>query len=452
MLSSCKVRLTDTLPETDASFKKNLNKEYSVLNLPIEIPVKSLEDEINRQFKGLIYEDVSYDTPEKDDVKVKIWKTRNIKIQAHNDLIKYDVPLKIWASYRWKACGICPLIEKETNFNVTVSFLSKLIIKQNWALETQTQASGYYFESKPKLDFGIVNIPITAIVEPILKDELTNVAKVIDKEVSTAFNFSKEIDSVWRELHKPQLIDSAYKVWLKITPNEVYHTPIKAVNEIIKFTTGFKGIFEIIIGQKPQANKLKPLPQLKATPNAEESFFAFCETFIEFEAASELARMHIKDTVFDVTKRKKVKIEDIHFYGKGNIVYTKVDLSKSIKGSIYFIGTPEYDKKNKILYLKDFNFDLKSKNVLLKSAKWLLHSTLKDKIENEFKYNLNEDLNGIHTAINDLLKGYNFDSLFTLSGQLDMLDIHDIIVEEKGIRVIIKSKGKAQLRFNSLEF
>lgn len=449
---SCKTRLSDTQPDALNAYQNPADKKESVINLPIEIPLPALEEEINRQFEGLIYEDVSYDKPDKDDVMVRIWKAGTIKLQAYNEFLKYDVPIRIWASYRWRACDACPAIEKSTDFNINVAFTSKLMVNPDFTFNTQTFPSGFNFVTKPKLDFGVVKIPITAIVEPIVKEQLADVGSEIDTEIAASFNFSKEIDSVWRTLHEPQLIDSIYKAWLKITPSDIFLSPIRGNSERIRITLGFKGLFEFIIGQKPPVLKTNPLPVLKTSEKTEQDFSFFIESFIDFETATELARMHVKDSIMELAAGKKVKIDDIEFLGLNDKVFTRVDLSQSINGSVYFMGTPAYDSVQKTIYFNDFDFDIKSKNALIKTAKWLLHGTLKNIIEKQFNYSIADDLTSARNSITALLKGYDFDKIFTLKGKLEKLDIYDIITEPQGLRIIINCTGKAQMKFNSLAF
>ncbi len=452
VFTTCKTRIANTKPDTPDAGKIMVDKTLSVVNIPVEIPVPALEKEINRQFESLIYEDVSYDKPEKDDLMIRIWKTRAIKIQAYNEYIKYDVPVKIWASYRWKACEACPKIEKSTEFNMLVSFASKMMLNTDWTFKTQTVPAGFTFESKPKIDFGLASIPITSIVEPIVKEQLAEVTKEIDSEVAINFNFSKEIDSVWRALHKPRLIDSTYNTWLRVQPKEAFVSPVRGNNERIVVTAGFKGLFEVLIGRKPDIVQINPLPLLKTVESHEKDFSFSIESFVDFESASRIACMHLKDTVLELTAHKRIKIDNIRFYGSGNKVFTQVDVSGSLKGSVYFMGTPAYDKIKSLIYFTDFDFDIKSRNALVKSADWLLHGPLKNKIEKEFNYSAADDLKMAQTSVAELLKGYNFDNIFILKGTLDSLDIKDIIVQEDGLRVVINSKGKAQIKFTSLAF
>ncbi len=452
LLNQCRVRLSSTAPDFDTHTIVQPPKLESVLNLPVNIPVSVLEKEINNQIQGLIFEDNCYDTPTQNNVKVKIWKTRDIKLQAHAEFIRFDVPLKIWAKYRWRACERCPQIERETSFNLVVSFTSRISVARDWRLQTQTLPSGFHFETRPQINFGIVAIPITSIVEPIVKEELESAAKDIDNEIAASLDFSQDINNIWRELHQPQLIDRSHNAWLKIQPVEVLLSPIRSTQENIRMTVAFRGIIEVVFGAKPEVIRTHPLPLLQTLDRPERNFNIFAASFISYDDATEIARQYLKDTIFQITNLRSVKIDDVRLMGRGNNVYTKVDLSRSIKGSVYFKGTPNYCHESQIIYLDDFDYDLRSKNVLLRSANWLMYEAFKNKIQQSFTYSIAEDIKNAKVIVDELLNDFNFDNIFKLQGRLTKIDIHSILVEPNGIRVVINAEGNTRIHIDNFNF
>jgi len=333
-----------------------------------------------------------------------------------------------------------------------ITFTSKIEIKNNWRIEFRTTPTDMRFETNPYLDFGPIRIPIKSIVEPIVKEQINNLTKDIDSELASIMDLSSTIDSVWRELHEPQLLDSALKAWLCITPSQVLLSPLRSNNEHIRIMAGFRGIIKVVTGEKPVVSDIRPLPLITLTEQINQDFNIFVESHIGLQEASEIARSHLKDTVFEFGSRRSVKIEDIAFAGYGSKVYTKVDLSQSIRGSVYFIGTPAYNRELKEVYFKDFDFELRTRNALHKSAGWLMHGTFKRAIEKEFRYNIADDLKEIHNMVDNTLKDYDFAGLFTLNGRLNSIDIHDIIVEYNTLRLIVDVKGRALINVNSLDF
>jgi len=447
---SCKTRISDTLPDYDKTNANSYTLNESSISLPIIIPISLIADEINKEFSHVIYEDLSYDFPIKDDIKIRITKTRPIVLTAQSDFFRYDIPLRIWAQYRWKACEFCPQIEKETSFLLNVSFTSKFSISNNWSVLSQTVPTGYQFETKPKLDFGIVSIPITMLIEPIVKEQLVDVAKIIDDEIKIQFDMKGTMDSIWKELHVPQLIDSSMSAWVLLKPNEILMSPIKSNNENLRIMFAFKGFFQIIMGEKPTVTNIASLPLLKLSDTLNNDFSFFLESLVNYDAATKLARQHIKDTVLTFGNNQKVKIEDIQFMGTYKHLFVKVDMSKSINGTVYFKGKPSYDKENKMLFFDEFDFDIKSKNALIKSATWLFHTNFKNRIEKEFRYVIADDIKQAQSIITELLSDYNFDDIFTINGRLNYLELAHIYTEPSGLRLVIEAKGKAQIKINNL--
>jgi hypothetical protein len=64
----------------------------------------------------------------------------------------------------------------------------------------------------------------------------------------------------------------------------------------------------------------------------------------------------------------------------------------AVNGDIYFRGRPQYEPDSQRIVFKNFDFDLKSKALLLNGADWLLHNTFKDQMEKELKIGLSDQM------------------------------------------------------------
>lgn len=452
LLVGCGVRLSNTSPVFEETVPPRVEKLESFLSLPVSIPFAVIEKEINNQLTDLIYEDICFDTPDENNLMLKVWKTRDIAIQGRNEFLRTDVPLRIWANYRWRACDFCPAITRETSFEILVTLTSQVSVTRDWRLEVKTISSDFQFESRPRLDFGPVRIPITAIVEPIVRREIEAAIEDIDKEIAESIDFSSEIEAVWHELHKPQLIDPTHGAWLKIVPLEVLVSPIRTQNQNVRFTVAFRGVIEILFEEKPTPCQLRPLPLLGTLDTPNQDFNIFVESFIGFDAATAIARRHLKDSIFQITALRSVKIDDIRLMGVGSRVYARLDLSRSVKGTVYFRGIPAYNDVEQIIYLKNFDYDIATRNVLLNSANWLMYEAFRKRIEESFRYSLKNDLTEVRTVVGELLSDFEFENLFSLRGRLRDIDIYNIIVEPHGLRVIIKAQGQTRMLINDFHF
>jgi len=66
--------------------------------MPMEVSLKEISYHLNKNLKGLIYNDSILND---DKTEMKIWKTSDIKLVEKNGEIVSVIPLKIWAKIKY---------------------------------------------------------------------------------------------------------------------------------------------------------------------------------------------------------------------------------------------------------------------------------------------------------------------------------------------------------------
>ena len=96
------------------------------------------------------------------------------------------------------------------------------------------------------------------------------------------------------------------------------------------------------------------------------------------------------------------------------------------KGILYVSGKPTFNKEMQSISFPDLNFDIETRNVLLKSAKWLLSDLITNKIRAIAQYNLQNDL---VTAKAEVQKQLNMklDENIFMKSKINLLQIENII-------------------------
>ncbi|HEU4861995.1 MAG TPA: DUF4403 family protein, partial [Chitinophagaceae bacterium] len=93
--------------------------------------------------------------------------------------------------------------------------------------------------------------------------------------------------------------------------------------------------------------------------------------------------------------------EDSRIYGTGNEkLIIKMSFSGSNSGIAYFTGKPFYDEKKKMIEVRDIDFDVKTKNLLLKSADWLFNKRITAEIARVSKFDLSNYVDTAKILIN----------------------------------------------------
>ena len=162
----------------------NFPKIKSNITMPVTIPLSEISNMINASVKELIYQDDSYTDNNNDQFKVKVWKTRPIRlVGGANQNILIEVPLKIWAEKGIGTLGVYTY--QETTFETVMYFNTTLNFQNNWTIATSTKPNGFKWVTKPVLDYGRIQIPITSLVEKSLVEQQQKFCKTIDQQMAT---------------------------------------------------------------------------------------------------------------------------------------------------------------------------------------------------------------------------------------------------------------------------
>ena len=143
----------------------------SVINLPLSVNIIDIQNKLNKQFSGLIYNDDSYENNNNDNIMVKAWKKEDFKLNYSDDGMWYRIPLKLWIKAGWKVSklGITLSDYREVNAEIALKFKTKFTINKDWSFTTVTTSDGFEWLSTPVMKIGPIDVPITSVASMILK-------------------------------------------------------------------------------------------------------------------------------------------------------------------------------------------------------------------------------------------------------------------------------------------
>lgn len=455
LLFSCKSEAQKANPEAPKEeynvVKVQPEKLRSVLAIPFSIAIADIEKQINTGVEDVIYEDNSYTDNDNDMLKMKVWKNGKITFTAYkNDVFDYVVPLKIWAEKGMSVFGMSQY--KSTTFEMNLKFSSRFSITPDWAMQTQTTPRGFEWVTTPKITIGSVDIPITAIVGKIINSNHTMIARTIDETVSSQMSLKSYVVDAWNVAQKPFLVSEEYKTWVKITPHEILMTPLRTEGKFVKAKVGFVATTETLTGTAPAIpTAVRTVPALKYAADVPNDFQVNLINTIPYSEATAIAQQNFKNQKYDFKNGKySITITDMQVYGSNDKLVVQIETKGDLKGNIYVKGIPVYNAEKQEIVLSNTELDIKTKNVLVRAASWLLEGTLERKIQNDFGMPLKDLLDfgkqSVEEALNtEYIKGVK------LHGKITSLLPDKIIVSEQGISAIVKADGNLILDIEGLD-
>lgn len=412
----------------------------SYISLPVELDVKDLEKKINMELKGLLYEDNSF---EGDDMKVKAWKKQDFKISVTGNNLFYSLPLKVSIIYR-------KFIEfPEVTADIIVKFKTQFSINNDWTLTTKTTPLGFDWMNAPSVNIAGFEISLKPVADLILAANREAIGNEVDESVKMYLQLKPYAMEAWALLHKPIAINDTPKVWLKMAPQELAAAPITGADNKINLAVAIKSVNEILLNDETPSYTENLFPGLKIVNKLDPEFSINLNIDIPFVKIYEVAKKELLGKSFESGK-KKATIKDFNVYGSGDAFVIEVLLDGSLKGKIYLKGKPVYNDQAKAVEIKELEFDIDTKNKLLKSADWLMHGGFVKLVEPRLKYPVTEKLDEAKKIATANLKENHSINGIVLRGEMDDIGIDKIYITPGAIKAILLFKGKLAVSVDGL--
>lgn len=426
----------------------NFPKVKSSITMPVTIPLSEISNMINASVKELIYQDDSYTDNNNDQFKVKVWKTRPIRlVGGTNQNLLIEVPLKIWAEKGIGTLGVYSY--QNTTFETVMSFNAALNFKNNWTISTNTQPNGFRWVTKPVLDYGRIQIPITPLVEKSLIEQQQKFCKTIDQQMATQLNFQQYAVMAWNVFSQPFNISEEYNTWLKVTPMNVNITPLKFYANQINTNLGIDVYSETFTGSKPAASEpVKSASSFNFIPVLGDKFLLQTTANVPFTEATNIARTMFLNKEYDV-RGSSVKIKDIKVYGVEDRIMIEAETEGYVNGKAFISGIPVYDETKKKIVLSNTKFNLKTSNFLQKTATLLFKGKIVKMIEDEYGIPTQDLENTSKKSIEEAFNKEYYKGL-KMNGKVFNLKPSKILLNPYGITAIIDTNATLKLMLSGI--
>lgn len=443
IITSCAVTEEAQAPKIDNEHDDSEILYASSLHLPVEIDLSSVYKEANSsipmEFKGKEQncDGVSYDYS---------FYRKQIQFKGINNGIRYTIP----ASYAIKLnycpkCtdlfsneGVCVIPRiyascgvDESKRRVEFDYFTQISLDKSFRLQSKTSLES--FKSIDPCKITVFQYNATERLEEEMLIALKDGAKDIDKQIEE-LPIQQEIDRALSLIKLPIDLKELGKLYLN--PGEIKASPL-----IFK---GDKVNFNLDLAANPSIGHPTNNPERKAV-SINDGFRVQLPIRIAFDSLSYLLQSSVAGQSFTY-KKKKIVLDSVSVFGMDDEqLKLKVKFSGSKKGTIYLSGTPVLDRGQQVISMQNIQMTLESKNLLLKSAKWLLDRKIESMVEAKFQFKLADYISSMQGLVKKHLNGKIADGL-VLKTQLDELNILRLQQDRSSLETWIEFKGSASIQ------
>jgi hypothetical protein len=342
----------------------------------------------------------------------------------------------------WTPACRCGYNEGERKVNV--SFQNSVIIMPD--LKARLAIRRLEPQAIDKCNVCFWGQDITTEVMKGLKEEL-DAAKTNMEKSFGIYDLRPKLQQVWDQLNR---VYNLYGFgWLQINPSKIRINNLSARNDSLNINIG--------LSAKPIISFEMPREHLTTVPNFSDynsrpGFNIFLDAILNYDSLSNIVTQQLKDKRFDLAASKYVIIKNCTLYGMDNEnLIIKVDFEGSEKGLFYLTGKPSYDIESKTIELKSLDFDIKSKNMLLKTAEWLFNRRIINELRRYSRFDLSSYIDTAIFTVNQQLNKEWMKGVQT-SGKLEEIRIANIYPLRDHLIIRSNCTGNLAVKVDPISF
>jgi len=374
-------------------------------------------------------------------------------VYRKNNVIEYRVPLKLWTRFAWtvEKFGLSVGDNYEANGSIALNYKTTIEIDKNWKLVAKTTPNGFQWIETPKLNVIGVSVPVTPIANIALQKSEKLITDQIDAALAQMVDLKKYVTMAWTEAQKPMQVSAENNLWVRITPKDVIVSPFETKGQKLNVSISLQALIESFMGVKPEQNKPTAVPVFKMAATQPKEFNLNIAADATYDKISEMAKSQLVNKTFTEGK-KTITITDLSVFGSNGKPVFVADVTGSLKGRIYFTGTLAYNAEKVAVEVLNPEFDLKTKNALVKSAGWLLNGLIIKKITPYLTYSVKTELESMKAEANKMLSNYKMYDGVSLTGKLNNVSVKSLDLVPGAIRLNANVRGNIALNVDELNF
>lgn len=345
----------------------------------------------------------------------------------------------------WTAPCRCGYDEPERRVNV--SFSNSIAILPDYKVKMTIKRNEPQALDKCEVCFW--GQDITRQVLNGLKTELDTAKAALERDYGM-IDLKAQFQQVWNYLTQPY---NVYDMgWLQVNPQRIKINNLYAQDDSLYVFLG--------LSARPAISFEKPVDKPSTIPSIgnisrREGFSIFLDAMLNYDSLSTIVNRHIANKSFDFNKgpvKKKFIIKDCRLYGTGNEkLIIKVNFTGTDNGTFYLTGKPVYTKENRILEIKDIDFDIKSKDALLKTSEWLFSRRIITEISRNTRFDLNEHIDSAKVRLNEQLNQEWVPGIRS-TGRIDDIELIGIYPLNQSLVIRSNCNGNLSVKVESIDF
>jgi len=348
-----------------------------------------------------------------------------------------DLSVKVVADTPITPVGIVQCGHDEPKAQVKFSVGGTLVLKPEAKLEFQR--SGWSLDWLRPCSLTALNISVEQLINiPIVRGLVEKQVDTLLAKQELSYSFASKLTELWRRLGAP--VQLADRVWLAIHPKAIEASNLHGSATTVAIDLGATFQTQVVVGDRPAADdsqfsKLSPV-------GGPAGFAVQILGSVGYKDAESLLDGRLRGE--HRLEGHAVRIGSTRLYGAGEgRVVVGIAVTHPFKATLYLVGKPVYDAQTDVISIRDLEYSLETRALLLRVADYLLHGRVRDKFEQAARF----DVAGKRREALDRLRQMSFVAGPLIIGiETNILGLDALVVGNDALHVVTHAAGTITTR------
>ncbi|HEX8273777.1 MAG TPA: DUF4403 family protein [Longimicrobiaceae bacterium] len=323
--------------------------------------------------------------------------------------------------------------------SLRVGLRTDLRWRRDWTVEPSTTASPV--EAGAPCRLTRANVDVSDRVRSAVQGLLDGAVPQVDAELRRALVLRPQVEDVWDRLQEP--IPAGKGVFLLFRPEAVALAEPTARGTRMRTSLSVTVRPRVVLGERPETRPT-PLPDYARTAPRAGGFRVNLVAELPYEAANRMLADELVGKEVEL-RGHRVQVRGVELYpGGGRRLALRVRVGGDARGTLYFVGTPLYNPNSQTVVVPDLDFSVESRNVLGRSADWLLHDELRDRIRGAAHFAVGDRVAEIRDKVNTAMNR-DLGRAVKLSGHVESLRPVGVFVTRTALATLVEADGSARV-------
>lgn len=426
----------------------SLPEAISTINIPLEIPLKYLEEHLNKGLNKLVYAEEGLDLGNGLSTNLNVYRTGELRLTSNlQNKLLVNLPMRLKGELKIAKTifgqSLSTSIPYDESLSPVVSFTPE--IGKNW----DVAINDLKIESWGRtLKYNLLGYEVD--FDPILRKHVENVLRnQLSSNGKSRISFKNLITETWEAYGEPFRIgEGDLGTYLYTVPQKIKISEQLTADHKLKINLGLEGKVVTFLGDKPQI-KPSPIPGLYYNNDTTNHLDITLPIAVTYSVLDDYLNRELAGQHFKVDQQTNFIPKSISTQSFGDRALVQMDFTlqrsgrKDLTGELFLVGRPTYDAASEAIAFEDIDFDINSRNILANNASWLKQGQLLALIRKQANFPIGSYIDHARTELQQ--RGYFSTDFASFRVKRPELSVKDIFVTDKDVRIYLNAKGQMEV-------